>query len=90
MPAAVPVSVPVGRQRGGVNENPVKDPVKCFRCGGKHLVTACKFIDAECFNCGQERSHIQSMPQQGEAKQEYGQAWETSEATKGSYSDHRG
>ena len=54
-PAAVPVSVPVnavGRQRRGVNEDPVKDPIKCFRCGGKHLATACKFIDAGCFNCG--------------------------------------
>ena len=58
-PAAVPVSdsVPVnavGRQRRGVNEDHVKDPVKCFRCGGKHLATACKFIDAECFNCGKK------------------------------------
>ena len=56
-PAAVPVSVPVnavGRQRRGVNEDPVKDSVKCFRCGGKHLATACKFIDAECFNCGKK------------------------------------
>ena len=52
-PAGTAVSVPVnavGRQRRGVN----KDPVKCFRCGGKHLATACKFIDAECFNCGKK------------------------------------
>ena len=32
----------------------MKTPVKCFRCGGKHLATACKFIDAECFNCGKK------------------------------------
>ena len=42
------------------------------------------------FQLWQESSHIQSMPQQGEDKQKYRQAWETSEATKGSYSDHRG
>ena len=52
-PVAVPISGSVnavGRQRRGVNE----DPVKCFRCGGKHLATACKFIDAECFNFGKK------------------------------------
>ena len=40
-PAAVPVSVPVNavgkQQRTRVNEDP-----ECFRCGGKHMATACK------------------------------------------------
>ena len=47
--AGVPVNA-VEKQRRGVND----DLVKCFRCGGKHMAMACKFTDAECFNCGKK------------------------------------
>ena len=29
----------------------------CYRCGGKHLATACRFRDSECHNCG-KKGHL--------------------------------
>ena len=29
----------------------------CFRCGGRHLATKCRFISEECYSCGKQ-GHI--------------------------------
>ena len=30
---------------------------ECYRCGGPHWASQCKFKDAECHNCKKTRSH---------------------------------
>ena len=54
LPAVLPASsAPIHNVQKGV-----KEAKACYRCGGKHLQTACKYpSDVECFNCS-GKGHI--------------------------------
>lgn len=41
----------------GKPKKPRSPKVECYRCGGGHLATACRFKDTECRNCG-KKGHI--------------------------------
>ena len=41
---------------GNKSEKDKSNPI-CYRCGGKHLATKCRFISEECHSCG-KRGHI--------------------------------
>ena len=58
----------------GTGGRPKKGNPTCYRCGGPHLATACKFIEAECRFC-HKKGHIakvcRSKGQHQEAKSKY-------------------
>ena len=46
----------------GVPKKPEDKGAKCYRCGGKHFASQCRFKAEQCHNCG-KRGHIAKMCQ---------------------------
>ena len=55
----LPATMGRGRtvKRNSPRSNQQSSSASCYRCHGKHLATACPFMDAQCHSCG-KKGHI--------------------------------